>query len=204
MQNHPHDSICGCSIDQVHREMMPRFEQVEQIADELTKRALISSPPGSRPSEDSLVVFNPLNWTRTDRVTAIDRLRGRRPGTVRSPYDASRDVESIRLFDDTGKEVPIAIQDSRADDEADPQPVRAPAECAGQKVHGRVSGGGRSVVRLPDYRIEKSAEKPAAYPGPSLVVGENAMSNEFLRLSVCDGSVRVERTDSQLACRSRA
>ena len=24
MQNHPHDSICGCSIDQVHREMIPR------------------------------------------------------------------------------------------------------------------------------------------------------------------------------------
>ena len=26
MQNHPHDSICGCSVDEVHREMLPRFE----------------------------------------------------------------------------------------------------------------------------------------------------------------------------------
>ena len=25
LQNHPHDSICGCSVDQVHREMIPRL-----------------------------------------------------------------------------------------------------------------------------------------------------------------------------------
>ncbi|MDY7221290.1 alpha-mannosidase [Halalkalibacterium halodurans] len=29
MENHPHDSICGCSIDAVHREMKTRFEKVE-------------------------------------------------------------------------------------------------------------------------------------------------------------------------------
>ena len=28
--NHAHDSICGCSIDEVHRDMLYRFEQVEQ------------------------------------------------------------------------------------------------------------------------------------------------------------------------------
>lgn len=32
LQNHGHDSIGGCSIDQVHREMGPRFDQAEQIA----------------------------------------------------------------------------------------------------------------------------------------------------------------------------
>lgn len=32
MQNHPHDSICGCSVDEVHREMVTRFEKAEQVA----------------------------------------------------------------------------------------------------------------------------------------------------------------------------
>ena len=32
MQNHPHDSICGCSIDDVHREMVTRFEKAENVA----------------------------------------------------------------------------------------------------------------------------------------------------------------------------
>ncbi len=32
LANHPHDSICGCSADPVHREMVTRFEKVEQLA----------------------------------------------------------------------------------------------------------------------------------------------------------------------------
>ena len=40
MENHPHDSICGCSIDQVHDEMRPRFDQVDQIGEEITLQAL--------------------------------------------------------------------------------------------------------------------------------------------------------------------
>lgn len=38
LQNHPHDSICGCSIDAVHRENENRFEQAGQICDALTRR----------------------------------------------------------------------------------------------------------------------------------------------------------------------
>ncbi|MCL2741308.1 MAG: glycosyl hydrolase-related protein, partial [Oscillospiraceae bacterium] len=33
IQNHPHDSIVGCSIDQVHRDMTYRFDQSRLIAD---------------------------------------------------------------------------------------------------------------------------------------------------------------------------
>jgi hypothetical protein len=42
LQNHPHDSMCGCSVDQVHEEMQFRFDQVEQIAEEITRRSLAS------------------------------------------------------------------------------------------------------------------------------------------------------------------
>jgi mannosylglycerate hydrolase len=33
--NHPHDSICGCSIDSVHRENEQRFDQVAQLSDSI-------------------------------------------------------------------------------------------------------------------------------------------------------------------------
>ena len=39
IENHPHDSICGCSIDQVHREMMVRFDEAQQMADLLAEDA---------------------------------------------------------------------------------------------------------------------------------------------------------------------
>ena len=39
LQNQPHDSVCGCSIDQVHREMGARYDGAEQIGAELVARA---------------------------------------------------------------------------------------------------------------------------------------------------------------------
>ena len=39
LQNHPHDSICGCSVDYVHREMMQRTEKFHQVLNVLERRA---------------------------------------------------------------------------------------------------------------------------------------------------------------------
>lgn len=40
MENHPHDSICGCSVDDVHREMFTRFEKAENVAKHIIDEAL--------------------------------------------------------------------------------------------------------------------------------------------------------------------
>ncbi len=74
LQNHPHDSICGCSIDQVHREMLPRFAQAQQVGELLAMRAADELWAGMEQGSDPvdaqpLVVFNPLNWKRTDAVS---------------------------------------------------------------------------------------------------------------------------------------
>jgi mannosylglycerate hydrolase len=39
LQNQAHDSICGCSVDAVHREMLTRYAQLEQRCDALIERA---------------------------------------------------------------------------------------------------------------------------------------------------------------------
>lgn len=41
MQNHPHDSICGCSVDEVNREIEARFAKSLQVAEELYKTDFI-------------------------------------------------------------------------------------------------------------------------------------------------------------------
>lgn len=38
--NHPHDSICGCSLDRVHRQMITRFEQAEEIGETVLRRSV--------------------------------------------------------------------------------------------------------------------------------------------------------------------
>src|SRR5262249_18228590 len=62
LANHPHDSICGCSIDQVHRDMEHRFDQVEQIVGEVARAGLapIAAETDTRTDGGAaLVVFNP-------------------------------------------------------------------------------------------------------------------------------------------------
>lgn len=78
MENHPHDSICGCSIDQVHAEMKVRFDQVDQIGEELTRQALETlatciQTTDAKPQTlanhlSSIIVFNPHPFPRTDLV----------------------------------------------------------------------------------------------------------------------------------------
>ncbi len=36
LENHPHDSICGCSVDAVHEEMLTRYDCIDQLQDTLT------------------------------------------------------------------------------------------------------------------------------------------------------------------------
>jgi mannosylglycerate hydrolase len=86
MENHPHDSICGCSIDQVHEEMKVRFDQVEQIGEEITKQSLealaaaVNVSTNRKSSIENLklaiVVFNPTSGPRTDFVTARAEFQG--------------------------------------------------------------------------------------------------------------------------------
>src|SRR5262249_14875931 len=40
LQNHAHDSICGCSQDEVHRQMHPRFATARELAMQTTRRTL--------------------------------------------------------------------------------------------------------------------------------------------------------------------
>ena len=69
LKNHPHDSICGCSIDQVHRDNMSRFNQIEDGARQSLQLALNEIAPeyGLIKEDDKnllLVVFNPLVFKR--------------------------------------------------------------------------------------------------------------------------------------------
>lgn len=73
LQNHPHDSICGCSIDQVHREMDVRFDLVDQIGEAVVEQCLegIANVVDTSSDEDGLavVVFNPATRERSGWVS---------------------------------------------------------------------------------------------------------------------------------------
>jgi len=74
LPNQAHDSICGCSQDEVHRQMQGRYATATELAIETTDRVLGRlaglGPTRATPwsTELDVAVFNPSPVTRTDVV----------------------------------------------------------------------------------------------------------------------------------------
>lgn len=65
LKNHPHDNICGVSIDDVHSDMEDRFKLCQQTSDKIINQTLkIISENINTQHENNLVVFNPSPWER--------------------------------------------------------------------------------------------------------------------------------------------
>jgi hypothetical protein len=108
LANHPHDSICGCSIDAVHEDMKYRFAQCEQIAENLAREQLLSlavavaAPLGDK--ELRVLVANPLPRPHTGIVEL----------TLHIPADwgcfneffGFEPKPAFRIYDQDGREVP--------------------------------------------------------------------------------------------------
>ncbi len=102
IKNHPHDSICGCSIDQVHDEMATRFDWAEQIGNEVFKNTMIylydlisiNDEDGKIP----IIVFNPLPWKRKD-LASFNIISNTKKAGFKSPED-------FKLIDSKGTNIP--------------------------------------------------------------------------------------------------
>ncbi len=77
LKNHTHDSICGCSIDDTHKDMIPRFDKIDQINHEIQSQSLeaISAKINTQPglSGDhilAITVFNAAPVAVSDTVVA--------------------------------------------------------------------------------------------------------------------------------------
>ncbi|UCF61701.1 MAG: hypothetical protein JSV37_03175, partial [Anaerolineaceae bacterium] len=122
LQCHPHDSICGCSVDQVHEEMRDRFDQVEQIGEEITRQSLSAITEAVNTStlketgaRSALVVFNPNPQTCT--------------GLAEVKFELPAGLDPFEIVDDRGRLIPYRVlhreERSLADMELDTEGLRA-------------------------------------------------------------------------------
>ena len=103
LRNHPHDSICGCSTDEVHREMATRFAAVRQTGEHWLARRLnricpMFGPEAGDDRDTVLAVANPLPRARTEVIERV---------VVLQPF--GYDLDHLRLLDEQGRPVPCEI-----------------------------------------------------------------------------------------------
>ncbi len=123
LRNHAHDSICGCSVDEVHSEMQERYRACDQVLEDVTQRA--SHELGGRldteggPAGVPLVVWNPCAFPRREVIEMTFPLARRSLREVDQNAGMLVDYEglgglppapeALRIVDDAGNEVPARM-----------------------------------------------------------------------------------------------
>jgi len=111
LRNHPHDSICGCSVDQVHRDMMYRFDQAELIADGIVRRAMAAAANASNTAEalSNVVVHNPLPFERRGVFEVAVAFPPDWPKSFMDGLSTAERVNKFTLVDKAGGRVPFQL-----------------------------------------------------------------------------------------------
>ncbi len=202
LQNHPHDSICGCSLDQVHKDMVYRFDQARQIAEPVAARSLEfiagkvdtmlngqwfmvdwkseAEPPTDdrRPSAVALIVFNPLSWERSEVVEA----------EVNLPNDWH--VRGIMVVDEDGLEAPFQVLDAYQGSSFDQEWYDIPVGTPTKYYKVAFLAEGVPSVGYKTYYVQ-AVDTPYR-PVGSLMNGPNSMENEHLVVAIdSDGTMTV-------------
>lgn len=111
LKNHPHDSICGCSIDQVHRDMVYRFDQTDQIADGVIRRAMacIGAASDRDSALSTTVVHNPLPWPRHGVIDVSVPFPKDWPTKYIDGLTSSEPLNKFTIRNEAGRELPFQL-----------------------------------------------------------------------------------------------
>lgn len=179
LKNHPHDDICGSSVDQVHREMGFRFGQAEQIAHIVWRESLRSiaervalGQPGP-----ALMLWNPSLHARAEVAV------------VSVPFAPGTAPKSFVLVDAEGRRYPVQVLGTREAYWAEPRRAR-PRAYVDVAFRASVPAGGYAT-----YHLEQAAEPSLVEPAREgvRVSGDRQMENEKLRVTVEEnGCLMVE------------
>jgi alpha-mannosidase/mannosylglycerate hydrolase len=176
LKNQPHDSICGCSTDAVHREMVARFSQARELGADLVARALdsfaqVAGAPG-------VTIFNPSGWGRSGWIEVV----------CQAPAGAAwpeAHLEGLPCFF-------LGAEDTReffADIDYHPDWK----EIRRYRLLAYVDGLG--PFGIVQYPLAEGPGSPAGAPG-EVAVAENAIENAHLRVEVSDGSLKLVIKDT--------
>jgi alpha-mannosidase len=176
LQNQPHDSICGCSTDEVHDEMRVRFRRCRRLAEAVRDDALAYLAEAAAPASGAqVVVFNPLGAARTDYCTA------------RVPVESG--LEVVALEDGDGGRVPVQFLRRGRLEPLDPLPERVEVGFLALRPVGAV---GYRALRV----VYGQGERPQSQPA-------RAIENEYLRVEAdaADGTLNLTDKSTGLTLR---
>jgi alpha-mannosidase/mannosylglycerate hydrolase len=187
--NHAHDSICGCSPDQIHQDMVYRFDQSRLINEKVTGHALEAIAarvdlPDLGGEDFALVVFNP---TQAEIHAPVDLelwFDHQTPSRFGEFFNFESKV-GFRLYDTDGREIPydfVSYTPRRRRFSRTPRKTASDQECVVVSV--------TTPLRVPAFGYTtilcRPVAEPTRHPAGRLVTSDRALENEHLRVTVQD------------------
>ena len=183
IKNHPHDSICGCSVDAVHRHMMDRYERIKENTDELIRRGMQSiadhvDKKELTKNDYTLTVFSPVPYSGEYTVGSEIMI---------PEADGIKNFELIRP---NGKKLPFTVTYIKRGGYSSITPVNLPGDVTviryGVRFTLPFSGAGYEVITVRPRNGEITVASNTANP--------SYMENEYLRCEI-NGNGTVSVTD---------
>lgn len=176
MKNHPHDSICGCSRDEVHRDNEQRFKRVFEMGNDLLRRGGVQLASRIDRSELKgapyfVAVANTLPTPRSETVTA------------RVYLPCQDGIENVALKDDRGRAVEFDILENRQRNRTTITAVNLPGQIACRELVIRFFA---EKIPACGYRVFTLEPCKGVLRLPKLVSSPKTvvLENEFLKVMV--------------------
>lgn len=186
IQNHPHDSICGCSVYQVHKDMIYRFDQVKEIGEDIKDRFLFEGrKEETNPKAYVLRLYNTLPFERNECITTEVILDNAFPTRYSEPF-GYESMPSFKLIATDGKEVPYKVLSSKKN--------------YGRRVTTNKKDNGEGVnisfmAKIPPMGYTEFKIVPYAMPSrylKTMTSGVDFAENEFIKVSFnSDGEITI-------------
>ena len=178
LKNHPHDDICGCSVDETHADNLYRFRQAMDIGEVVTReslRALGQQVDTTIQEGVPILAYNPLGWPRREMLTAA------------LPFEPHEEfADDFRIVDRAGRSVPFQILEDEEVFWSEPMwhhrerhvTVAMPVE---------VPAGGYQT-----YYLQPAGSAGQAHAQTRLRVGEQGAENDLVGFEItADGSITL-------------
>ena len=183
LKNHPHDDICGCSVDQVHREDHYRFDQAEQLGRIVLREAVreVAERVHLERPAPAVLVWNPSPFVRQE--TAVLSIPFGNGSAPRVPV----------IVDSHGRRRPVQVLGKEDTFWAEPRRTM-PRTTLHLVTEVAVPAGGYETLYVEHEAQEQVIDvHETALSDAGVQTGERWMQNEHVRLTLLDdGSLMLE------------
>jgi len=192
IKNHPHDSICGCSVDEVHEDMMNRYKRFKEAGEDLLTRGmdLISTYINRGNMQDSEYIITVFNTNKDKRNGVVE---------MDMDFPEEENVESFCITDENGNEVPYVIVSKEKKDKEFYSPINLPGVRKITTFRVKLWIDEIEGLSYRSYIVIPNRESSVCFKvNDGNINLKNTMENEYLKVEInSNGSVNIYDKESK-------